>query len=194
MTKEFINKVIKIRDKNRLRVNKGLLDEEEYKIQRNKTKKMIRKAQENYYKKLFDDKHNGMKQMWNHLGTMLNPKRIKGPLMIKRITSEGKYITDNSEIAETLNKHFCTVGKNLAAKVPNPKSSFKQFLKAPIPNSIFIDKITPTEVIELINGLDSRKSPGIDEIPNKALKVSAEVIALPLTHIINQSYSVGIFP
>ena len=77
--------MIKVRDKNRIRVNKGLLDEREYKRQRNNTRKMIRKAQEDYYRRLFDEKLTGMKRMWNHLGAMLNPNRIKGPLMIKRL-------------------------------------------------------------------------------------------------------------
>ena len=135
-----------------------------------------------------------MKQMWNHLGAMLNPKRIKGPLMIKRLLLDNIEVTENSAIAETLNRHFCSVGVKLAEKIPKSKESFRKFLKSPTPNSIFIGKITPNEVLDLINSLDNRKSPGIDEIPNKALKISAEVIVLPLTHIINQSYAQGIFP
>ena len=37
----------------------------------------MRKAQEEYYMDLFDEKQNGMKQMWKYLGSMLNPKRCK---------------------------------------------------------------------------------------------------------------------
>ena len=43
MTKE-LNNMRKVRDKNRIKVNKGLLDEKEYKIHKNKTRKLIRKA------------------------------------------------------------------------------------------------------------------------------------------------------
>ena len=82
----------------------------------------MRKAQEEYYKDLFDEKQNGMKQMWKHLGSMLNPKRCKGPQMIKRLFSDGENITENSNISETMNKHFCTIGMRLASKIPKSKN------------------------------------------------------------------------
>ena len=37
----------------------------------------MRKAQEEYQTDLFDEKQNDMKQMWKHLGSMLNTKRCK---------------------------------------------------------------------------------------------------------------------
>ena len=94
MTKE-LNKLIKARNKNWIKFNKGLLDETEYKRHKNMTRKMIRKAQETYYNNLFDQKQNGMKQMWKHLGSMLNPKRQKGPQIIKRLHIDGSDVTDD---------------------------------------------------------------------------------------------------
>ena len=95
MNKE-LNKMRKTRDKNKIKVIKGLLDEKEYKEHKNKTRKMMRKAQEEYYKDLFDEKQNGTKQMWKHLGVLLNPKRSKGPQMIKRLLSDGAKITETT--------------------------------------------------------------------------------------------------
>ena len=77
---------------------------------------MTRKAQEEYYKDLFDEKQNGMKQMWKHLRVMLNPKCCKGPQMIKQLLFDGPNITEII-MAETLNKLLCTIG-NLASKIP----------------------------------------------------------------------------
>ena len=62
------------------------------------------------------------------------------------------------------------------------------------PNSMFFDKVDPKQVLNIINSLKSRKSPGIDGIPNKVLKMSAEFIISPLTYIINQSLCKGVFP
>ena len=107
MTKE-LNKMRKTRDKNRILVIKGLLADEEYKKHKNKTRKMMRIAQENYFKKLFDEKQNGMKRMWRHLGTMLNPKRSKGPHMVKRLLSENVTITENLDIATLLHNRQTT--------------------------------------------------------------------------------------
>ena len=58
---------------------------------------MRRKNQEEYYKDLFDEKQNGMKQ--KHLESMLNPKRCKGPQMIKRLFSHGPNITEINNIS-----------------------------------------------------------------------------------------------
>ena len=193
MTKE-INKMRITRDKNRKKVTQGLLDEKEYKEQKNKTRKMIRQAQEDYYKDLFDEKQNGMKQMWKHLGSILNPKRTNGPHKILHLFANNTSITENSEIAETLNQHFCSIGDKLASKIPKAKKSFKSYLKSSPPNSFFFKKIDPKQVLNIISALQVQKSPGIDGIPNKALKISAEVIVTPLTHIINHSLSKGVFP
>ena len=46
----------KTRDKNKIKKIQGLLNEKEYKEHKNKTRKMMRKAQEEYYKDLFDEK------------------------------------------------------------------------------------------------------------------------------------------
>ena len=48
--------------------------------------------------------------------------------------------------------------------------------------------------MEIIAHLKTNKSPGIDNIPNSLIKLSAETIVEPLTHIINHSLSKGIFP
>ena len=52
-------------------------------VQKKRNKKDTQKDQTStrrLHKALFDEKQNGMKQMWKHLGVLLNPKRCKGPL------------------------------------------------------------------------------------------------------------------
>ena len=193
LTKE-LHKMRRTRDKYYIKMTKGKIDKKEYNSYRNETRKKLREAETEYYNKLFDDKQNGMKSMWNHLGKMLNPNKTKNKVSIKRILSGDKNISDDISIAETLNNHFCTIGKNLADKLPKTKTSFKQFLKKPNPTSIFLSKVTPNQVLEIIGHLKTNKSPGIDNIPNSLIKLSAETIVEPLTHIINHSLSKGIFP
>ena len=59
---------------------------------------------------------------------------------------------------------------------------------------MFFTNIDPKQVLGIINALSSYKSPGLDGISNKVLKISAESIITPLTHILNQSFVKGIFP
>ena len=136
MNKE-LNKMRKTRDKNKIKVIKGLLDEKEYKEHKNKTRKMMRKSQEEYYKDLFDEKQNGMKQMWKHLGSVLNPKRTNIPHKILRLFTNKTNMTENSDIAESLNQHFCSIGERLASKIPKVRNKFKYYLKSSPPNPFF---------------------------------------------------------
>ena len=63
-----------------------------------------------------------------------------------------------------------------------------------IPNSILLSPATPIEVNRTILNLDQTKSTGPYSIPIKALKILGPKISQPLTKIINQSFTEGIFP
>ena len=48
-------------------------------------------------------------------------------------------ITKDKDIANTLNKHFINIGKNLAKKiVPKQNLTFKTYLTNPIANSLYL--------------------------------------------------------
>ena len=46
----------------------------------------------------------------------------------------------------------------------------------------------------MLNSLDSNKSTGPDEIPVKLLKLSAVLIAEPLSKLFNRSITLGVYP
>ena len=54
--------------------------------------------------------------------------------------------------------------------------------------------ITPFEVIEIIEKIDTCKATGIDEISADVLKHCQDYIVLPITSIMNNSIAEGIFP
>ena len=54
--------------------------------------------------------------------------------------------------------------------------------------------ITPQDIIQTINRLDSSKACGPDMVPAKLLKMSAIYIAEPLAKIFNKSLSTGKYP
>jgi negative regulator of replication initiation len=49
-------------------------------------------------------------------------------------------------------------------------------------------------VLDLIKGLDNKKSTGVDDIPYYVIKKCNSKIKTALTHIINLSLSTGQFP
>ena len=50
------------------------------------------------------------------------------------------------------------------------------------------------DIVQIINSLKPKVSSGLDELSNKMLKLIKDVIAPPLTIIINQMLNTGIFP
>jgi len=68
---------------------------------------------------------------------------------------------------------------------PNTTESF---------DTIFNEKVSVDEVLLIINNLKDKTAAGHDSISVKTLKLIAQNIAVPLTHIYNLSISEGTFP
>ena len=51
-----------------------------------------------------------------------------------------------------------------------------------------------TEIIDIINKLKPKYSSGVDDLSNKVIKHIQEIVAEPLTIIINQMINTRIFP
>ena len=54
--------------------------------------------------------------MWNLVGDIINPNKIKRQTRIDKLIMDDKIIRDNNGIAETLNNFFSTIGNQLALK------------------------------------------------------------------------------
>ena len=87
-----LHEMRKKRDENRRKVNEGKLDAKTYKTHRNLTRKKMREAERQYYMNIFDEKKNGMLNMWKVIGKTLNPNRDKSPNLINRISLNGKIL------------------------------------------------------------------------------------------------------
>ena len=104
-----------------------------------------------------------------------------------------KNVTDNSEIANTMNDYFSNVGKNLAEKIKS-KKDFKNFMQNPNPNSMYLRPVEVEEVLKLIIGLEIKKAGGDDNIKPQLLKACRNTLKEPIIHIINLSFTKGIVP
>lgn len=77
---------------------------------------------------------------------------------------------------------------------PASNVNFKSFLKNKISTSFSFDLIDECKVVKIIESLESKSSYGYDFISTKLIKHVKQVVAKPLTHIINQSITSGIYP
>ena len=60
-------------------------------------------------------------------------------------------------------------------------------------NDFHLNHTTPDEISKIITSLDSNKSSGPSIIPTKLLKMANHLLCRPISHIINSSFTNGIF-
>ena len=106
---------------------------------------------------------------------------------VKAIKQEGVTLTNSADIANTFNNYFTTIGDNLANKIAcsdvNPISYM-----SPV-NGAF-----SFAVLKTLKSINTNKATGPDNIPNKVLKMAAEILSPSLSAIFNRSLSLGIYP
>ena len=143
-----------------------------YKFYRNKLKHLIQVSKKTYYQQYFVSKTNNIKDTWKGI----------------------KQIIDTQKIADEFNKYFANIGNNLASAIPKSNVSFESFFPNSPMNSFALFPTTETEIENRIDNLNTSKSSGPYSIPTKLSKMLKNTISVPLTYIINCSFSTGIMP
>ena len=107
---------------------------------------------------------------------------------------DGK-ILKKKEIANTFNNFFTNIGPSLASKISaTGNKTYKTFLNTPCTHNFTLSAITESEVIKTIDKLPSKTSSGVDGISPVLLKYIKHEIGKPVTLILNQCLTTGIFP
>ena len=187
-----------IKHKNRLYMKylKKPTDENKlaYARYKNKVTDCLRIAEMNYYEKIFSDRANSANIMWKHLGSILNPHKHKKTFKIPYLIKEGITISNDHEIANTMNRHFCNIGPELASRLPSKIDGFKKFLSNKIDETIFLSPTSEQEISKEISKLKPNKSSGPDGISPRLIRDCAPCIIKPLTIIFNNSLETAKYP
>ena len=166
----------------------------EYKTYNNKLRTIIREAEISYYKKRFNEKENGIKQMWKTLSPILNMKKNKpNQKSINKLIIDGKAVYNDKQIANALNEYFSSVGNTLSKQISNKNRSYKDYLKNPLPRSIYLTPTDEKEICTEIDKLKPKKST-LDIFNINMLKYVKDEMIPGLVIIFNKSISEGIFP
>ena len=97
-----------------------------YRHVRNKENKLNNELRRQYFLEKITLHQGNTKESWKIINQLLN-KRSKSTNINSLSTPDG-VIVNKQKIADAMNKHFCSVGKDLAAKIehaPNPLLSGK---------------------------------------------------------------------
>ena len=135
-----------------------------------------------------------MRKTWNTINETLNRNKKRKLPPDEFYLPNGSIITDHKIIADELNKYFVSIGGSVGNSQSNiMNDAFHTYLTNK-PNCMFKFKFTNvTEIIDIINKLKPKSSSRVDDLSNKVIKHIQEIIAEPLTIIINQMLNTGIF-
>lgn len=158
------------------------------------------KSQNDYYIK---NSVNKSKAAWNIIN---NPKTKHPKESISQIVSDGKLITNPSEIAKEFNNYFIdqiysinnhNISNNFNSDINNTKlnnPNRKSFLTCNLPNSLFMHPTNSEDIEIIINALKNTSSTGYDGICTKVIKEVSHIIAPLISHIVNLCIEHGSFP
>ena len=173
---------------------------EMYKKSRNKVNINIRKTKSEYFVNKIRDCANvkDPKKSWSLINSLLG-KNSKST-HINELKVNNNTITDSTLIAESLNNYFINIGPQLASDIssyeePDNDLNDENVSGARLSQntSFHFSQIEIHNVYSILNNLKANKSTGLDKIPAKILKLSAEIIAPSLTYIFNLSLASGIY-
>ena len=134
--------------------------------------------------------HNRTKTTWTIFNELLGRKLFSN--IIQKLTVDGTHLTNQQCIAEGLNKYFTSIVDVInSTKLPTPSDNTSQLYtylrldkSTPYPPMVF-KSFSTNEIISIIKSLKTKNSFGYDELGPRILKISANYISSPLTHICN---------
>jgi Reverse transcriptase (RNA-dependent DNA polymerase) len=155
--------------------------------------RLIVLAKRLYYNKHFT-KESDIKKKWQTLKTSIGLASSKKSTIkeIKKINSD-EMVTDPVEVSQIFNSFFATVGDRLAEGIPatnrSPLDTVDQV------QSIFsFNQISRDIILLTLKELNSKPSVDKYGMSNKLLKYCSVELSVPLTVLLNEILSTGIFP
>lgn len=165
--------------------NKNKLNE--YSIKLKKIINFTQKAQNNNY---INSSNNKSKATWKIINENNNLNYPNEPIAEIK---EGNSVTNNPEkITNLFNNFFINQVKSSVNITQQKNACINDVCSQP--KSIFIKPTSPSEILKIICGQKNKNSVGPDEVNIKVIKYAADILSVPLSHIINLCISKGIFP
>lgn len=166
--------------------------------EKNKVKNMINELRKSYYNNAFQKCKSKPKKMWTLISSLAHNKIQTSNVPTKLIVNS-VVITNCTEICETFNNFFSTIGSTLANKIDvslhctNTNNTIQNITQSYHKLSKF-KPCTLNEINKIIDSLDNNTSSGIDEINTKSLKCIKDLINTHLVSCINNCLEKGTFP
>ena len=164
-----------------------------YKEYRNLYNKLVNKAKALHFEGKLE-KCKNPKKVWATLKECINIGKSSTGDVEKLVIGNAPPIFEAQDIADSFNNFFTNIGKKTVNGIISPSTSYEHYLPEPCASSMFLNPVHSLEIVQVIDGLVSKKSQDINEISSFLIKQIKSEIAAPLTHVFNLSFENGIFP
>lgn len=154
-------------------------------------KRCVNAAKKMHNNNLIFNSNNKQKTTWDIV------KRETKRVPVKRqinLEVRGRIVTDRVTVSSAFNTYFSTTCNRLNIS-PDIQEALNGFETKQPPSSFSsFEPLLIHDTLKLISEIKPSKSAGWDGIPPFLLKACANIIAEPLTHVINMSLQTGSFP
>ena len=160
---------------------------------RNRVNRELKKAKKSHYTEYFNEHSNNVRKTWQGIRSLVNVKNNLNQ-GLSQLKINGKLLDEPKDVANHINEFFVNVGPSLEESIPKINHiSADKYLKNRNQANFIIAHISNEEVLTLLQSLPN-KGTGPVSIPLRMLKEIADLIVIPLCHIINISFTSGVFP
>jgi len=114
---------------------------------------------------MLESNKNSMKNIWTILKKSIGKQRNKVNFP-STFTINNKQVSEKSEINDSFNNYFSNIGILTSQNIPKAKQTYMSYLNKStcIYNSIFIEPVDSSYIIEIVRKFKSKLSSGHDEI------------------------------
>ena len=186
-----------IKDKNKLYnkyCKRPITYGDQYRTCRNNLTNLIKISKKAYYQNLLNSCNNDCKKTWNILNNLLN-RSPKNTNKWSKMCDGNEITSDVQKITNIFNNYFTNAPINIASTLQsNYNLNYRSYLSGNYSQSFLLRPVTVDGIIKIVKELKNTSSGGHLEIPTKVVKCIVNLIAKPLSIILNKCIIAGYFP
>ena len=171
----------------------------QYKLYRNKTRDLIRKAKRRHFSESIESNKDS-RTLWKHFRSVTNKSNAPLSSLPHELTINNVLYTDSEDIAVKLNEFFASVcEQSKADSEPSERPDYtklEDYVQSKIPSHVYftVPHITIQQVSEFMHSLDPAKATGLDGLGPRILKMVSDILAPSIASLINKSIETSTFP
>ena len=169
----------------------GIISKSENNIFKNRVKTIVTNARNNYYSRIFLRNSKDIKSTWNLINN-LTGRNLNKSSINKIIWNSCEY-SESPDIAHAFNSYFASIAQKLDSDLPLSTVDPLEYMGNDVSSTLFLSPVTPNEISNIIGNLRNTKQ-SIDKTPVKLLKLAKDILAAPISDLVNSSYIKATFP